>query len=174
MGESSLMSQKARRYSLKSSETKAFINKIREQLGESYVRFVDSKANIEVVEVEDDLEVFLIERKPVLFMKSKRIYPTLSFMGALESLPKAVVDMGAVGHICNGADIMAPGIVRFEGEFSGKSLILVVDLKHGKPLALGEVLYDSETAKTTKKGIVIKNVHFVGDKVWGAMKNISD
>lgn len=165
------MSQKSRRYSLKSSETKVFINKIREQLGNNFVHFVDQRASVEIVEVEDDLEVFLVERKPVFFKMRERIYPTLSFAAALEILPKAVVDMGAVRHVCNGADIMAPGVVRFEGEFAGKSLIVVLDVKHGKPLALGETLYDSETAKITKKGIVVKNVHFVGDKVWEAIKN---
>jgi PUA domain protein len=69
---------------------------------------------------------------------------------------------------------MAPGIVNFEDEFLKGSLIVVVDVKHRKPLALGEVLYDSETAKTTKKGVVIRNVHFVGDDVWAAVKALSD
>jgi PUA domain protein len=82
--------------------------------------------------------------------------------------------MGAVGHVCNGADVMAPGIVRFEGTFPQGSLIVVVDVKHGKPLALGEVLFDFETAKNAKKGVVIRNVHYVGDEVWGAMKALGD
>ncbi len=80
--------------------------------------------------------------------------------------------MGAVGHVCNGADIMAPGIVRYEGQFAKGSLIIVVDVKHGKPLALGEVLLASEEAKATKKGVVIKNLHFVGDEVWATLKTI--
>ena len=168
------MSPKGRRYSLKSSEAKALMSTIAEQLGPGLSRFIDAKANIEVVEIEGTLELLLLERKTVLFKTGERIYPTLSFTRALESLPKAVVDMGAVGHVCNGADIMAPGIVRFDGEFSQGDLIVVVDVKHGKPLALGEVLYDSEAAKATKKGAVIKSIHFVGDQVWGAIKAIGE
>ena len=168
------MSPKGRRYSLKSSEAKALMNKISEQLGPGLSCFIDAKANIEVVEAEDKLELLLVDRKPVLFKIGERIYPTLSFKRALESLPRAVVDMGAVGHVCNGADIMAPGIVRFDGEFSQGDLIVVVDVKHGKPLALGEVLYDFEAAKATRKGAVIKSIHFVGDQVWGAIKAIGE
>jgi PUA domain protein len=168
------MSPKRRRYSLKSSEAKDLMSKVTEQLGASLSRFVNAKANIEVVEVESKLELLLLERNPVLFKTNEQIYPTLAFTEVVESLPKAVVDMGAVGHVCNGADIMAPGIVRFEGEFSQGSLIVIVDLKHRKPLALGEVLYDSEAAKATRKGVVIKNVHFVGDEIWRALKELGE
>jgi PUA-domain protein len=161
---------KGRRYSLRSSEAKALTNTIGEDLGTNLSRYVDMKANIEVVEVGGKVELFLFEKKPILFRTGERVYPTLLFTEAVRSLPKAVVDMGAVSHVCNGADIMAPGIVRFEGEFLQGHLIVVVDVKHGKPLALGEAIYDSEVIKLTKKGVVIKNVHFVGDEVWNAIK----
>jgi predicted RNA-binding protein (TIGR00451 family) len=37
--------------------------------------------------------------------------------------------MGAVPHICNGADIMAPGIVKVEREFQARAMAVVVDEK---------------------------------------------
>ena len=167
------MSPKGRRYSLKSSEAKTLMNKITEQLGVGLNRLLDTKASIEAVEA-GKAELLLVDRKPMLFRTGEKVYPTLVFAEALASLPKAVVDMGAVGHVCNGADVMAPGIVRFEGDFPQGSFIVVVDVKHGKPLALGEALYNSEAIKTAKKGAVIKNVHYVGDEVWTAIKTLNE
>jgi PUA domain protein len=149
------------------------MGKVAEQLGALVGGLVDAKSSIEAVEA-GKAELLLVDRKPVLFRTGERVYPTLLFAEALTTLPRAVVDMGAVGHVCNGADVMAPGIVRFEGTFPQGSLIVVVDVKHGKPLALGEVLCDSEAAKGAKKGIVVKNVHFVGDEVWSAMKALGE
>jgi PUA-domain protein len=167
------MSPKGQRYALKSSETKAFLSKATEQLGTGLGRFVDAKANIEAVGA-GQAEVLIINKKPLLFRSGEKVYPTLLFEEFLVSLPKAVVDMGAVRHVCNGADIMAPGIVRFEGEFSEGGLVLVIDVKYGKRLALGEAQFNSETARNTKKGIVVKNVHYVSDEVWNAVKSLGE
>ena len=79
--------------------------------------------------------------------------------------------MGAVSHICNGADVMAPGIVRIEGQFDVDDFVLVLDERHSKPLAIGSALLDSQTAKQTKHGKTAKNLHYVGDKLWNALKN---
>jgi PUA domain protein len=65
---------------------------------------------------------------------------------------------------------MAPGIRRYEGEFRKGALVFVVDEKHGKALGVGEALYDSEEARKVKQGVVIKNVHFVGDRTWNFIK----
>jgi PUA domain protein len=69
---------------------------------------------------------------------------------------------------------MAPGIVRYDSEFAAHDLILVVDMKHGKALAVGEVLMDSATARATKKGPVIKTLHYVSDKIWDYIKTLSE
>jgi PUA domain protein len=82
--------------------------------------------------------------------------------------------MGAVPYVCNGADIMAPGIVRVEGEFSKGDIVLVVDEKHGKPLALGEILYDAAEARNIKQGVIVKNVHYVSDKIWNFAKTLAE
>jgi PUA domain protein len=65
---------------------------------------------------------------------------------------------------------MAPGIVRFEGEFKKGDFVVVLDEKHGKPLAIGEAVYDKNESMKVGHGVVVKNVHFVGDKVWEFIK----
>jgi predicted ribosome-associated RNA-binding protein Tma20 len=47
-------------------------------------------------------------------------------------------------------------------------------VKHEKPLAVGESLYDAETTRNTKQGAVAKNVHFVSDKIWNFAKTLAD
>ena len=70
--------------------------------------------------------------------------------------------------------VMAPGIVRIEGEFGKGDLVLVVDVKFGKALALGESLMDAETGKATKKGPVVKTLHYVSDKIWDYTKTLTE
>jgi PUA domain protein len=118
--------------------------------------------------------LLLIDGKPALFKTADSVLPTLTFVEILEKLPKVVVDMGAVRFVCNGADVMAPGIVRYEGSFVKGNVVVVVDVKHGKTLALGEILYSSEEVKNIKQGPVIKTKHYVSDKVWNFAKTLAE
>jgi PUA domain protein len=166
------MSEKHRRYFLKARESKELLDKASKRLGIDLEQTLKDKANLEVVRGES-IEIFLINGKPALAQTGENIYPTLTFKEFLDRAPKATVDMGAVPHVCKGADVMAPGIRQFSGEFKKGDLILVIDEKHGKPIALGEALYGTEEARNTKQGAVIKNVHYVGDKTWSLMKQIT-
>jgi PUA-domain protein len=166
------MSRK-RRYSLKSKEAKVFLNKASEKLKTRLGIVVGAKPNVEAIDM-DYGELYLINGKPLLFKTGEDVFPTLFFKEISTLLPKVVVDMGAVPYVCNGADVMAPGIVRITGEFSKGDIVLVADEKHGKPLALGEILYDSENAKSVKQGVVVKNVHWVSDKIWNFAKAFAE
>ncbi len=130
-----------------------------------------TKPTVEAVETDYE-EIYLINGKPLLFKLGEEVFPTLFFHEIFALLPKVVVDMGAVPYVCNGAAVMAPGIVRVAGEFGKGDIVLVVDEKHGKPLALGEILYDAENAKNVKQGAVVKNVHWVSDKIWNLAKTM--
>jgi len=130
---------------------------------------VGSKVNVEVVET-DFCEIYLVVGKPLFFKNAKGVFPTLLFQDFALHAPKVVIDMGAVPYVCKGADVMAPGIVSIEGEFVIGDIVLVVDEKYGKSLALGESLYNSETARSIKQGAVVRNFHFVSDKIWNFAK----
>jgi PUA-domain protein len=167
------MSHKTRRYTLKSSDAKTLFSTASEKLGINLLELVDSKANVEAVGTGRG-ELLLVNRKPLLFRTKETVYPTLLFEEIISKLPKIVVDMGAVRHVCNGAGIMAPGIVHYEGEFKKGDLVSIVDIKFRKRLALGEAQYDMEVAKSVKQGVVVKNIHFVSDEIWNVMKALSD
>jgi PUA domain protein len=166
------MPEKYRRYFLKEREAKALIREASERFGLDLEQFFKRKVDLEVVET-DFAEIFLLNDKPILAKKEKSIYPTLIFNEYLTIAPKAVVDIGAVPYVCKGANVMAPGIRRYEGEFKKGALVFVVDEKHGKALGVGEALYDSEEARKVKQGIVIRNVHFVGDKTWNFIREFT-
>ena len=158
-----------RRYPLKTKEAKHILDQANQTLKLS----LDDKATVEVVE-SDVGEIYLIEGKPLLFKAGDHVLPALLFTEFTSKAPKIVVDMGAIPYVCKGATVMAPGIVRVEGEFARGDLVLVVDMKHGKALAVGEALMDSATAKVTKKGPVVKTLHYVSDKIWDYIKTLNE
>jgi PUA-domain protein len=143
------------------------------KFGINLVEFVGSKANVESIGTGRG-ELLLVNKKPLLFRTKETVYPTLLFEEIISKLPKVVVDMGAVRHVCNGAGIMAPGIVNYEGEFKKGDLVSIVDIKFRKRLALGEAQYDTEVAKSVKQGVVVKNIHYVSDEIWNVMKALAD
>ncbi|HDD70454.1 MAG TPA: hypothetical protein ENG19_04925, partial [Candidatus Bathyarchaeota archaeon] len=61
----------------------------------------------------------------------------------------------------------------FEGEFRKGDYVFVVDEKYSKPLAVGIIEYDAGTVKNVKDGVVVKNLHFVGDKIWNFIKTLN-
>jgi PUA-domain protein len=167
------MPTKQRRYPIKAKEAKQIIEEASQTVMLDLEAMFGSKANVEVIESDVGL-IYLLDGKPLLFKSGDKVLPTLLFSEFTAKAPKIVVDMGAIPYVCKGAAVMAPGIVRVEGEFGKGDLVLVVDMKHGKALALGEVLMDSETAKATKKGPVVKTLHYVSDKIWDYIKTVNE
>jgi PUA domain protein len=112
--------------------------------------------------------VYFVDNLPLILRRTIGLLPSLKFEKCVSSLPRIVVDMGAVVHVANGADIMRPGVRDIPSNFVKGGLLVIVDEKHGKPLALGLAEVESTEMKTMSKGKVVKNVHFVGDELWNA------
>jgi PUA domain protein len=89
-------------------------------------------------------------------------------------LPQIVVDMGAVPHIANGADVMAPGIVNVDEQLKVGDLAVVIDQKNHVPLAVGRMLLTPEAILTTDKGRALETLHYVGDQFWNLAKELSE
>ncbi len=101
----------------------------------------------------------------LLFESEGSLYPTLRCK-CVDSLPAVIVDMGAIPFVCKGADVMAPGITEIKKPFEEAALVVIRDVKHGKALAIGKALKPSAEIMAEKKGKVIHNLHYVGDKIW--------
>jgi PUA domain protein len=165
------MPDRFRRFFLKQKESKEVLDKASKRFKVDLLEILGDKPKVEAIEAEF-VELLLMNGKPLMARTEGIVYPTLIFKEYFDRAPKAIVDMGAVPYVCKGANVMAPGIRRFEGEFSKGDFVYVVDEKHGKPLAVGETLYSVEEARNVKQGIVLKNVHFVGDRVWDLIKQL--
>jgi PUA domain protein len=134
---------------------------LKKDLSKTYGK-IDSK-KVEIAEFEDKKIYFLDERVEFI-LDENDLYPYLGG-SYLDSLPRVVVDMGAIPFICNGADIMAPGILLVDS-FQLGSLVVIRDITHGKAIAVGKAIKSSTEIELEKKGKVIQNLHYVGDKLW--------
>ncbi len=145
-----------RRYRLRKSEIR--------ELKERAARELGKKVEGEVFEVvEEERRLILVDGSVSLLEEGGKLLP---FVGEAEGLGrKVVVDMGAVPYLVRGADVMSPGVVRVEGEIRPGEVVVVVDERHGKALAVGEALV-SGGEMVGRKGKVVRNLHHVGDSVW--------
>ncbi len=123
---------------------------------------------IEVQELDSGEKIIAVEREPILMLHEGKPVPLLTAVENVK-LKKVVVDMGAVPFVTKGADIMAPGIVSADEKIEAGEIILVVDERHGKPLAVGRALVGGAEIKGPK-GKVVKNLHHVGDDIWKSSK----
>lgn len=124
-----------------------------------------SYSKVEEAETVDGARIYLLDDEILLFAVDGIIYPTLRCK-CVDSLPTVVVDMGAIPFVCKGADVMAPGIVEIKTPFEEGALVVVRDVKHSKALAIGKALKSSVAIMAEKKGKVIHNLHYVGDRIW--------
>ncbi|MFP4545787.1 MAG: PUA domain-containing protein, partial [Methanomassiliicoccales archaeon] len=76
------------------------------------------------------------------------------------------VDMGAVPHVYNGADVMTPGIVEADPDIEEGDLVWVRDQKNRQPLAVGQALLSGEEMVRSESGKGIRTLHHVGDRLW--------
>ncbi|WNZ30441.1 MAG: RNA-binding protein [Candidatus Bathyarchaeota archaeon] len=154
---------------MRSKDAKKITQEFSEKIGISINQFFENKIHIESCQIEAST-LFLFNGKPLLAKSDNILFFTLFFDEIFSLFPKVVVDMGAVPYVCKGADVMAPGIQEIHGEFNENGLVLVVDERHRKPLAVGLALFSSEEMKKIDRGKTIKTLHYVGDKLWNGLK----
>ena len=93
--------------------------------------------------------------------------PLLSQARLLEKFPSVTVDMGAVKFVCKGANVMRPGITEC-GDFGAGRVVRVREERHGKNLAVGTASMSSDEAGSSQRGEVVRNIHYVSDRIWDA------
>jgi len=138
---------------------------IKEMVKEVSTIFGSAFKSVEVIELENGNQIYFLDGTAEFLRIEGTLYPTLKSRSMI-NLPSVVIDMGAVPYICNGADVMAPGIVKVTKDFQVGDLVVIKDERYGKPLAIGKALQGSDEIRTTKRGKVIQNLHYVGDGFW--------
>jgi len=166
------MVEAKRRHVLREREASQLLDELSKKLNIDIKQVLGTKIHVEVAQTQK-AKIFFINDKPLVAIFNDNLLPTLLFEEALRLLPKIIVNMGAVPHICNGADVMAPGVVRIEKEYKTNDYIVVSDERHNKLLAIATALTDSQTALRMKHGKIAMNIHYVGDNLWNQLKTAS-
>lgn len=99
------------------------------------------------------------------------IVPHLTQHDLLNHFASVQVDMNAVKFVCNGANIMRPGITDFT-TFKESEIVSVKDQTHKKELAVCISLVDDVNGRKMERGIVLNNIHYIGDVYWETKKTI--
>ncbi|MHB8567329.1 MAG: PUA domain-containing protein [Nitrososphaerales archaeon] len=136
--------------------------------------------DLKIAEPEGDSDSPIIfDKEEKLYLGRKKVppgeeimFPLLKDEKLLPTIPIITVDSGAVRFVCNGANVMRPGITKIEGDFNKFDLVLVTEQKYGKGIAVGRALLSSVDLKSASKGAVIENLHYVGDEFWESLKEI--
>jgi malignant T-cell-amplified sequence len=152
---------------LSKSETAQFFDK----LASTWPQYILPKVkSIKVYEIDRDKRLLVAEEMVAVQVRGA-IVPFLGKPQQLQFFPSVTIDMGAIKFVCNGAKVMRPGIIDFDS-FKNGDIVVVKDQTHGKALAVGLALNDSEVAKAMSKGYIIDNLHYISDKIWEAYKEI--
>ena len=145
--------------------SKSEIKKVNESLKELYGKdFLGKKDFVQLV--DENFRYLVVNKVPCFFYYKDRLVPFLKFLYKEMFLKRVVVDMGAVKFVCNGADVMRPGVVDVDVSIREKEVVVVVDENNFKPLLVGEALFSGVEMKKLSDGPVIKNLHFVSDDKW--------
>ncbi len=97
--------------------------------------------------------------------------PFLTQDELLRRFPQVTVDMGAVRFMCNGANVMRPGI-KAHSEFQRDEVVCIVDESQHRFLAVGLSVVSSVELDSMESGKVVRNIHYISDKFWEAGKTI--
>jgi PUA domain protein len=117
--------------------------------------------------------VFILLDGGLVFVRTGGVY--FPFLGSRQSLslfPSATVDVGAVKFLLNGADVMRPGVKRFDMWGERGRLVVVKEEEKGRAVAVGSSLVSSSEMESMSKGPCLKNIHHVGDRYWELYKQV--
>ncbi len=135
--------------------------------------------DLKIAESDDGTLAIIFDSNVGLYLGRKNenkefLFPLLKDEVILPKLPTVTVDIGAIKFVCNGANIMRPGITQIEGDFTKSSLVLVREQKYGKAIAVGRALLSKVELESAAKGSVVENLHYVGDRFWEALKEVAE
>jgi malignant T-cell-amplified sequence len=163
---------KLRVYNLSKTARDELIQSIDNLLGGRKVKLHDLK----VAESDDPNYSVVFDAEQKFYLGRTKnppaSFPLLKDQLLLKDLPVIIVDSGAIKFVCNGANIMRPGIVKIEGVFAAQDIVLVKEEKYGKPIAVGRSMVSSQDMASATKGAVVTNLHYVGDKFWDTLKEL--
>lgn len=150
--------------------SKSETNQIIKLVSDQWKRELPKIKNLKVHFIDNNSQLMVGDG--IIILKIDDDYlPFLNQSNILEKFPNVMVDMGAVKFMCNGANVMRPGIKKYT-EFVKGDIICVIEESQHKFLAVGKAITDSSELENISKGEIIKNLHYISDKYWEIAKTI--
>ncbi len=163
-------------YNLSKSARTLFFDKVSTLFHASDFAAISSKArDLKIAELDSEGFAIIFDHDTNLYFGRKTAddyFPLLRDEVVVPSLPIATVDSGAVKYVCNGANVMRPGIVSFSGDFPKGDIIAIREIVHSKAIAIGRALESRPVIEGMKKGPSVENLHYIGDKFWESLKGL--
>ena len=150
--------------------SKSETNQILELVSKQWKQELPKIKNLKVYFIDDNSKLIIGAGITILKINDDYL-PFLNQTEILEKFPNVMVDMGAVKFMCNGANVMRPGIKRYT-EFGANDVICVIEESQHKFLAVGRAMTDSSALEGMSKGEVVKNLHYISDKYWEISKTV--
>lgn len=150
--------------------SKSKTNEILEKISSTWKIELPKIKNLMIHHLTDDGKLITGDGIKILQIEADYL-PFLSETDILQKFPYVMVDMGAVKFMCNGANVMRPGIRKYN-EFSKGQIVCIIEESKHKFLAVGRALVDSSEMEEMKKGEVVKNLHYISDKFWETGKTV--
>ncbi|MEM2826054.1 MAG: PUA domain-containing protein [Sulfolobales archaeon] len=152
---------------LRRKNSKELVEKFCELYPRACLSLGASSTSLVYAAVFDGEVIYVIDGVPAAFKSGEILAPTLvsARMTGIEAFHYAVVDEGAVKPILNGADVMAPGILRVS-DFSADVIVVVWSRDEKTPLAVTQALMGSSEVVSKRRGKALKNLHYAGDGIW--------
>ena len=150
--------------------SKSETNHILELVSKQWKQELPKIKNLKVYFIDDNSQLIVGNEITVLKI-GEQYLPFLNQTDVLKKFPNVMVDMGAVKFMCNGANVMRPGIKKYT-KFSKDDVVCVIEESKHKFLAVGKALTDSLELENLPKGEIVKNLHYISDKYWEISKTI--
>ncbi len=148
---------------LRKKEIKRLRSELITKFPEEFIELILSE-QVSIEKLSRERSIIYSGKTPCIVIERELVYPTL-FFSEESGLKTVVVDMGAVGPVSRGSDVMIPGIVKLD-QFKEGEVLQIKDEKHHVSIAVGVSLMSSDEVKRRDRGRCIRNLHWVGDEIW--------
>ena len=150
-------------------DSRDYIDKVQASCG--LTLDVPKSAQVEIIEPDEGIRFLVVDGRFTFVELGDSILPFVGSKALTGLLPSIHIDDGAVKYILKGADVMRPGISKFDDWGATEKLVVIRDGAE-RGLAIGRSLVPSSEMLGLSKGNCVKNVHHAGDRVWESYKKI--
>lgn len=133
---------------------------------------VSRSSQVEILEPDDQTKFVVVDGRFTFLSDEHGYLPYVGSSDAVGLFPSVTIDEGALKYIIKGADVMRPGISKYDDWGESGKLVVVREEKKGRAAAVGRTAVASSEMAELKKGNCVKNLHHAGDRFWDAYRTI--